>query len=100
MSRESILMVISNYRALGGHQTVINNLCKGLYKIGYNISIGAFSFDQNPPDNIEKINLRKFRSLESNMRTGKHDFDIIHSHQTQMNYYSLLTQKPFIFHYY
>ena len=93
-------MVISNYRALGGHQTVINNLCNGLYKIGYNIAIGAFSFDQNPPDNIEKVNLKKFKSLESNKHNSKYDFDIIHNHQTQMNYYSLLTQKPFIFHYY
>jgi glycosyltransferase involved in cell wall biosynthesis len=100
MSSGSILMVISNYRALGGHQTVINNLCNGLYKIGYNIAIGAFSFDQNPPDNIEKVNLKKFRSLESNKDTSKYNFDIIHSHQTQMNYYSFLTRKPFIFHYY
>jgi hypothetical protein len=100
MSRGSVLMVISNYRALGGHQTVINNLCNGLYKIGYHIAIGAFSFDQNPPDNIERVDLKKFRSLESNKHTGKYDFDIIHSHQMQMNYYSFLTQKPFIFHYY
>src|SRR5918911_303693 len=100
MSRGSILMVTSNYRALGGEQTVINNLCNGLYKIGYNIAIGAYSFDQNPPANIEKVNLKKFRSLKSNKDTTKYDFDIIHSHQTQMNYYSFLTQKPFIFHYY
>lgn len=98
MSKGSVLMVISNYHGRGGHQTVINNLCNGLYKIGYNVAIGAFSFDQNPPDNIEKVNLKKFRSLESN-NISKRDFDIIHSHQTQMNYYSILTHKPFVFHY-
>jgi hypothetical protein len=100
MRKGSILMVTSNYRRFGGHERVINNLCNGLRNIGYNMAIGAFSFDQNPPDNIERVDLKKFRSLESNKHTGKYDFDIIHSHQTQMNYYSFLTQKPFIFYYY
>jgi glycosyltransferase involved in cell wall biosynthesis len=93
-------MVTSNYRRFGGHERVINSLCNGLRNIGYNMAIGAFSFDQDPPDNIEKVSLKKFRSLEYNNNTiTKCSFDIIHSHQTQMNYYSLLTSKPFIFHY-
>jgi glycosyltransferase involved in cell wall biosynthesis len=90
----SVLMVISSYRIRGGHETVINNLCNGLKKQGYNVAIGAFSFEQNPPDNIRKVDLKRFRSLNND-----HEADIVHSHQTQMNYYSLLTPKPFVFHY-
>jgi glycosyltransferase involved in cell wall biosynthesis len=91
-------MVVSNYRMAGGMEVVINNLCSGLNKIGYNVAIGAFSFDRNPPDNIEKVNLKRFTSLTSN-NISKYDFDIVHSHQSQINYYSHLTPKPFIFHF-
>jgi glycosyltransferase involved in cell wall biosynthesis len=98
MDKASVLMVLSNYRMAGGVEVVINNLCSGLNKIGYNVAIGAFSFDRNPPDNIEKVNLKRFRSLTSN-NISKYDFDIVHSHQPQINYYSHLTPKPFIFHY-
>jgi glycosyltransferase involved in cell wall biosynthesis len=99
MSRGSILMVVSDYR-VSGHQTVINNLCRGLYEIGYNVGIGAFSFNNDLPDNIERVNLKRLRSLESNRyNNSKYDFDIIHNHHPKMNYYSFLTQKPFILHY-
>jgi glycosyltransferase involved in cell wall biosynthesis len=91
-------MVIRYYLGVGGVETVINNLCNGLLKIGYNLAIGAYSFYQDPPDNIEKVNLKKFRSLTSNNRSA-YDFDIIHNHNPSMNYYSLLTSKPFVFHY-
>src|SRR5919106_528600 len=98
MSRGSILMVVSGYR-VSGHQTVINNLCSGLYKLGYNVAIGAFSFDQDLPDNIEMVNLKNFILKSSRYSSNRYDFDIIHSHQPKLNYYSFLTQKPFIFHY-
>ena len=51
-------MVISYCLRAGGAETVINNLCNGLRKIGYNIAIGAIFFLPNPPDNIEKANRR------------------------------------------
>jgi glycosyltransferase involved in cell wall biosynthesis len=92
MEKASILMLVWNYRGVGGHDIVINNLCFGLRKLGYNIAIGSFSFDRNPPEDIEKVHLKKFRSLDG------YDFDIIHSHQPRMNYYSLLTSRPFICH--
>jgi glycosyltransferase involved in cell wall biosynthesis len=92
--KASVIMVTSSYRIRGGHETVINNLCNGLKKLGHNMAIGAFSFEQNPPYDIKKVDLRRFRSLNNGVEA-----DIIHSHQTQMNYYSLLTSKPFVFHY-
>jgi glycosyltransferase involved in cell wall biosynthesis len=90
-------MVVSTYLPLVGHGSVINNLCKRLSKIGFRVAIGAFSFEQDPPDNIEKVNLNRFKKLTSDDQGV--GFDIIHNHHTKMNYYSLLTSKPFIFHY-
>jgi hypothetical protein len=57
-----VLMVMSRYRIRDGHEMVINNLCNGLEKLGGNVAIGAFSIEQNPPDNIRKVNLKRFRS--------------------------------------
>lgn len=96
MSKGSILMVISDYRYSGGHESVITNYCNGLDKLGYNIAVGAFSFDKDPPENVKKVKLRKFRDLTLN---NQQVFDIINTHQTHMNYYSLITPKPFVFHY-
>src|SRR5947209_2010369 len=97
MSKGKVLMVISKYRGYQGHEIVINNLCNGLNRIGYSTAIGAFSFSQNPPSDIEKIKLNRFRNLPSNSNSG--GYDIFHIHQGVMNYYSLLTRKPFIFHF-
>lgn len=94
MSKARILMTISHYRGFGGHDIVINNLCSGLQKIGYDVTIGAFSFDQTPPNEIKKIKLKKTNFLkESN------DFDLIHNHETFMNYYCIFNKKPIVFHY-
>lgn len=97
MTTGSVLMTISNYRGFGGHEIVINNLCKGLRERGFRSAIGAFNFVESPPDNIEKVHLNRTRRLENG--GDNPDFDIVHNHQTILNYYSLFTRKPFIFHY-
>lgn len=97
MRKASILMVMSTYHGIGGHDIVINNLSNGLTKLGYDVHIGAFSFKQNPPDDIPMVKLTK-TSLAQNTIDGK-NFDIIHSHETSMNYYSLFNKKPTVFHY-
>lgn len=94
MSKGRILMCISRYHGIGGQDIVINNLCNGLEKIGYETTIGAFSFDQNPPDNIQKVEMKKL-----SMSNDFTKFDIIHNHQTTMNYYTMFNKKPVIFHY-
>lgn len=88
---------MNNYFGVGGHETVVHNLCIGLEKLGYETTLGAVNFHKNPPDNINKIKLKKFTSLVSNSYERR--FDIIHNHQGIMNYYSLITPRPFIFHY-
>ena len=97
MAKPSVLLTISSYRGFGGHEIVINNLCLGLKTIGFRTAIGAFNFIENPPDGIERINLSRVRGLDN--QGGDHDFDIVHNHQTLLNYYSLFTKKPFLFHY-
>jgi len=89
-------MIISKYHGVGGADVVMKNLCIGLSKLGYRTAIGAFSFTQNPPQDVDKVILNRFKSPTSN---ANYDFDIIHSHQTSMVYYSLLTSTPFVFHY-
>ena len=92
-------MVVAKYPATRGHTTVINQLCKGLKELGHKTAIGAFSFTEDPPYNIEKIVLNKSKLLSQGV--DYLDYDVIHSHQARVHYY-LLTKnptKPIIFHY-
>jgi len=91
MSKKSILMVVAKYPATYGHTTVINNFCIGLNKMGYNAAIGAFSFDSDPPNGIQKVKLNKFKLLTSGVNYL--NYDIIHTHQAYVNYF-LLFKKP------
>jgi len=97
--QKSVLMVVAKYPATFGHTSVINYLCKELNKLGYRAAIGAFSFDSDPPFNIEKIKLNKRKLLTSGI--SYLDFDIIHAHQARVLYYLLSVKptKPVIFHY-
>ena len=97
--QKSVIMVVAKYPTTFGHTSVINYLCKGLNELGYRTAIGAFSFDADPPLNIEKIKLNKRKLLT----TGNSylDFDIIHAHQARVLYYLLSVKpvKPVVFHY-
>lgn len=99
MNNKSVLMVVANYPATHGHTTVINNLCIGLAKLGYRTAIGAFSFHSDPPQNIEKILLSKSKLMSQGL--DYLDFDIIHSHQSRVNYYLLFKKstKSVVLHY-
>jgi glycosyltransferase involved in cell wall biosynthesis len=99
MKKRSVLMVVAKYPATYGHTTVINNLCAGLNKMGYRAAIGAFSFDEEPPFNIEKVKLSKKKLLTEGVKYL--DFDIIHPHQARVMYYLLFKKptKPIVFHY-
>jgi len=92
-------MVVRTYPADFGHTTVINNLCIGLKKLGYETTIGAFSFENDPPHSIPKIQLNKTNLLFSGI--DKLGFDIIHTHQAFPNYFLLFkkSSKPIILHY-
>jgi glycosyltransferase involved in cell wall biosynthesis len=94
--KASVLMVVRNYRIHGGQETVINSLCKGLSKLGHKVTIGALSFEGNPPADTKMVNLKRFKGLTYGSEAG---LDIIHSHNPTTNYYSFLTSKPFVFHY-
>jgi len=89
-------MTISNYTGASGHDVVINNLCLGLDKLDYDMYVGAFSFDKNPPDYIKKVDLKRFGDLA---KYNENYFDIVHIHETKMICHSLQTSKPIVFHY-
>lgn len=98
MPTDSILLTMKHYRGFGGHDIVINNLCNGLQKLGYQIVIGAFQFSEAPPDEIRYTKINRFETLALEKINGN-NFDLIHNHQTLLNYYSLFSSRPFIFHY-
>jgi len=99
MKKPSVIMIVAKYPATYGHTTVINNLCQGLRKLGHRTAVGAFTFESDPPEGIEKIKLSKKKLLKSGV--SQIDFDIIHPHQAQVLYYLLFKNpsKPVIFHY-
>lgn len=96
MSKGKILMTVSEYKFFTGHGTGINNLCLGLRDLGYEMAIGAFKFHDKPPEGIEIINLKKMNFFSEKVKK----FDIIHNNHPKLNYYSLFSSKPFIFHLY
>ena len=95
MKKVKILMLMSKYQKISGHTRVIVNLSLGLVKLSHNVTIGAFSFEKEPPKGVNKLKFKKFEFISSKFK----NYDIIHNHQTKMNFYSLFTSKPFIFHY-
>ena len=96
MTKGSVLMIKSVYTGVSGHDKVIANISIELQKLGYDVSIGSFSFQHDPPNEIAKINLKK-TNLFFNKSIKK--FDIIHTHEALINYYFLFSQKPIIYHY-
>jgi 1,2-diacylglycerol 3-alpha-glucosyltransferase len=97
MKPKNILMIQNTFRGVGGHDTVITNLCIQLQKLGYNTAIGAFHFIDEPPAPITKIELKKFRFIKNSI--DGFEFDLIHSHEPFMNYYCLFNNKPLVYHF-
>ena len=97
MTSKNILMIKNTFHGVGGHDIVMTNLCLELQKLGYNPAIGAFNFIEEPPSSIPKVQLTK-TSFTKNSIDG-FDFDLIHSHETFMNYYCLFNKKPLIYHF-
>ena len=94
--QDSILMLMSKYHKFSGHVRVVENLSIGLDKLGFDVSIASPIWEKDPPKNIQKIKLNRFRTIDSQIPSK---INLIHNHQTLMNYYSLFSKRPFIFHY-
>jgi len=94
--QDSILMLMSKYHKFSGHVRVVENLSIGLDKLGFDVSIASPMWEKEPPKNIQKISLNRFKTIDSQIPSR---INLIHNHQTLMNYYSLFTKRPFIFHY-
>jgi len=56
---ESILITTSEFQHTGGHNVVINNLSREICKLGYDVTIGAFSFKDFPSNEIQHIEIKK-----------------------------------------
>lgn len=95
---KSVIMIVSKYHGVGGVDTVINNLCLGLQKLGYETSIGAFEFFKNPPRNINKVKLSRFKTFSTDIIKK---IGVIHIHETKLLYNTIFQniKQPIIFHY-
>ena len=96
MEKYSILMLMSKYHAVSGHTRVVDSLCMELEKMGHKVTLGSFNFEKQPPEKINKLQLSK-SDIFKKIKEGK--FDLIHNHQTLMNYYLLFSKQPLVFHY-
>jgi glycosyltransferase involved in cell wall biosynthesis len=96
MEKYSILMLMSVYHVVSGHTRVVDALSIELDKMGHNVTLGSFNFKKDPPKQISKLKLTR-TNITKKINEGK--FDIIHNHQTLMNYHLLLVKNPIIFHY-
>ena len=98
MRPKSILIVVDKFPTTFGHTTYVKEVASKLQKMGFKVAIGAFTFTEEPPKNVEKIFLSK-----TILFTKKNDlkFDIIHLHQSKMTYFFLFNKRntPVIFHY-
>ena len=96
MEKYSILMLMSKYHKVSGHTRVVDSLSIELEKMGHKVTLGSFNFEKQPPEKINKLELSKLNIFK---KINKGKFDLIHNHQTLMNYYLLFSNQPLIFHY-
>ena len=87
---------MSKYHAVSGHTRVVDSISKELVNLGHKVTLGSFHFEKEPPNGIIKLQLKK-SNIKRKINEG--EFDIIHNHQTLMNYHLLFLKKPIIFHY-
>jgi glycosyltransferase involved in cell wall biosynthesis len=87
---------MSKYHVVSGHTRVVDSLSNELVKLGHKVTLGSFNFEKEPPQKIYKLQLHK---LDIFKKINEGEFDLIHNHQTLMNYYLLFLKQPLIFHY-
>ena len=90
-----ILMTAGTYGRYG-ISTVIKNLAVRLVKLGNDVTIGAFSFSEKPPDDVQSEKL----SSPMNWTRLNQKYDIIHSHQPVTNFLVMFSKIPFLYEYY
>jgi len=54
-------MLFSKYDSVSGHGVVVNNLCMGLERLGFEMTLGSFSFVSEPPSEIKKLLYEKIK---------------------------------------
>ena len=96
MTNKSVLMILKQFPETSGHASVVKNLSENLSLLGYDITIGAYNKLEELPNEFNFIKIKKNSNLAE---IDNKKFDIIHNHQTSLNYHSLWTKAPFIFHY-
>jgi glycosyltransferase involved in cell wall biosynthesis len=81
-----------------GFSTVIEALADKLVESGHDVAIGALSFKRFPRKSTYRIETIPIGNVFK-LRRFLENFDIIHNHHPITNYLSLISRKPFIYHY-
>lgn len=84
--------------ALGGASIVIENLADQLGRRGVDVTIGALMFKRVPPKGAYDVSAIPVGNVLK-LKKFLDGFDIVHNHHPIMNYLSLISRKPFIYHY-
>lgn len=92
-----VLMTAGLY-ALGGASMVIENLADELGKRGVDVTIGALMFKRVPPKGAYDVSVIPMGNVLK-LKKFLDGFDIVHNHHPIINYLSLITRKPFVYHY-
>jgi glycosyltransferase involved in cell wall biosynthesis len=92
-----VLLLTHRYSGSDGHSTVINNVALALIKKNIHVVIASYNFIKDPPEIIPKLDL-SLKDILYFKKISK-QFDIIHNFQTLMNYVSIFSSSPFLFHY-
>lgn len=88
----------SGLYTMGGSSTVVDNLAVSLSRKGVDVTVGALSFDKNPPPGIQSVKILGASNF-LRLRRFLGDFDIIHSHHAITNYLALVKKRHFVYHY-
>jgi glycosyltransferase involved in cell wall biosynthesis len=81
-----------------GFSTVIEALAEKLGKSGHDVAIGALSFKRLPQKSTYRIETIPIGNVFK-LKRFLENFDVIHNHHPITNYLSLISRKPFIYHY-
>ncbi len=92
------VLMCAGFYDTGGFSTVMEKLAEKLAEKGHEVTIGALLFRRLPPEGAYET-VRIPVNNVFRLRRFLEAFDIVHSHHPLTNYLSLLSNRPFIYHY-
>lgn len=93
------VLMTAGFYDLSGTSIVIENLSDKLSEKGVHVTVGALSFKWVPTKKSYTVTAIPIGNVIK-LKKSLDSFDILHNHHPITNYLSLVSRKPFIYHYY